>query len=707
MTCFSIPVFGTLEGERGVLMHVTVREKEIIDLLITSSQPYTTPAIAKVLDVSPRTVQRDLQAIEKILTNYQLTLRRNVHNELLVEGANENIFRLVQSLTKTETIDESPEQRKLRLLLALLAEDFYKIQVLANSIGISITTLSTYLTELQDFLDDFQVDIVRKRGVGVELIGSEQNKRRALARYYLYFFYEALLEELLAVDRKASPNKRVLYYFMTEDLYAIEQVVYQVMLEEQAKLADYDFAGALIHIYIAAKRTDAGHLLDAMPDDLAMDTALKIAKQICERLRERFAFSFVEEDIMDLAVLLKSSKWQVMDTAAYDRADLNLLVTDLMAYISKEMHVNVSNDFSLHQGLLAHLEPSLFRLQENMGLFNPLKEEIKEKYPVLFAAVKQFFTARFPHIEQIPEDEIAFIVLHFGSAFVMSEEKIALHVLLICPTGIGTSKMLASRMKQEFPEIEAVHTTTMKALQAGDLEQYDMVVSTVRLPFTSIPYVFVSPLLHEEEIEQIHGFIQQNMEKFTKKQSYRKYPAGSKQTADLSFTSVLNDLKYTYEGAEQITRHFRVFHTDSEVLNDILWDMLIENEKQHVLLDKQAVFTALQDRATLGGLAIPDTSLALYHCRDSHIKELSFHITKLAKPIPMKGMDGKQMHVQTILLLLAPAEAHDRTLEMISLISANLIESAPSILMYETANEAIIKNHLEQLLLQYMQRKKR
>src|SRR5690625_3624915 len=112
------------EGE--FFMHITVREKEIIDLLISGSQAYTTPAIAKVLNVSPRTIQRDLQAIEKILINYQLTLVRNAHNELLVEGSNENIFKLVQFITRTSTIDESPEERKLRLLLALMEEDFYK-----------------------------------------------------------------------------------------------------------------------------------------------------------------------------------------------------------------------------------------------------------------------------------------------------------------------------------------------------------------------------------------------------------------------------------------------------------------------------------------------------------------------------------------------------------------------------------------------------
>src|SRR5699024_9784717 len=155
-----------------------------------------------------------------------------------------------------------------------------------------------------------------KRGVGIELTGSEQNKRLALARYYLYFFYEELVEEIFAFHRTKARNKRILHYFVADDLFAIEQIVYQVMFERQIKLTDHDFIGALIHIYIAADRTANKHLL-ANPDlRSSAQSELAIVENICGKLSDRFSFSFTEADKMELAIVLKSSKWQVMDTAA-------------------------------------------------------------------------------------------------------------------------------------------------------------------------------------------------------------------------------------------------------------------------------------------------------------------------------------------------------------------------------------------------------
>ena len=155
----------------------------------------------------------------------------------------------------------------------------------------------------------------------------------------------------------------------------------------------------------------------------------------------------------------------------------------------------------MYQGLLAHMEPALFRLKQKMGLFNPLKEEIKQKYPILFMAVQSSVEKEFEEIEYFPDDEIAFIVLHFGSALVMREEEISIKALIVCPTGIGTSKMLASRIKKEISEIDSVEINSIKDLQKhGNLKSFDVIISTVRLPFIDIDYILVSPLLTEENI---------------------------------------------------------------------------------------------------------------------------------------------------------------------------------------------------------------
>ena len=67
-----------------------------------------------------------------------------------------------------------------------MQEESYKTQALAADLGVSITTFSTYLDELTEWIRNFNIVITRKRGVGIELTGTEENKRKAQAAYFLH-----------------------------------------------------------------------------------------------------------------------------------------------------------------------------------------------------------------------------------------------------------------------------------------------------------------------------------------------------------------------------------------------------------------------------------------------------------------------------------------------------------------------------------------
>lgn len=193
-------------------MHITSREKAIIELIIKTSGKHTALSISSSLHVSARTIQRDLKAVEKILAHYDLKLSRNKNEGLVIEGKNEQIFRLVQHLTSSDPIDETPQERKLRLLLAILNEDMYKTQLLANYLGVSTATLAVYLDELTAWLSYFQLKLTRKRGVGVELDGNEANKRRALAYFFMQNFHDELIEKLFLLEQDALHEEK--YYFI-------------------------------------------------------------------------------------------------------------------------------------------------------------------------------------------------------------------------------------------------------------------------------------------------------------------------------------------------------------------------------------------------------------------------------------------------------------------------------------------------------------
>lgn len=688
-------------------MFITSREKAIIDLIIKTSGKHTVTSIATYLNVSVRTIHRDLKAIEKILKQFHLKLMRATNDGLSIDGKNEHVFRLIQKLLDVKPTDQTPKERKLQLLIVLLEEgESFKIQSLASQLGVSMTTLTTYLDELTEWLDRYNVRLTRKRGVGVKLYGIETNKRIALGDYFLQLFNEELIESLFLVEIGNYLKKKVLHYLTPKYLLEIDKLVSSTINKGKSRLADSDYVRLIVHICITMQRTEKNPLLD---DGLECSSELKeeysLIEQVCKELENKFLTVFTKKDICLLAVILKGSKLQAAESIEYDRVMLGQMINNLIHAVSTELHVNLRNDFSLFQGLLAHMIPSIFRLRHNMGLYNPLTEDIKRKYPVLFMAVSNSLEKEFKNVK-FPEDDISFIVLHFGSALVLREEELNFKALVVCPTGIATSKILASRIKQEFIEIGSIDTKTIKEIPNADLQQYDLIISTVRLPFFELDYFLVTPLLKKEEIEAIQTFLKANVQKLTK----NKYQAKSVKTgaraskSKSSFRNVLKEVKDVHRCMEAILDHFSIYHRHQKNgYEKIITDMLKNAEQDGLLSDVDQVINQLKDREGENGIGIPNTGMGLFHCRHEKIKELIFRISHLDESCLVKGMDGNEMSIKNVLLMLAPVDLSSREQEILSLISTSLIENNEAIMIFSSANEELIREKLENIFYDYLQ----
>ncbi|MGF2614206.1 transcription antiterminator [Rossellomorea vietnamensis] len=689
-------------------MLITSREKSIIDLIIRTSGKHTVATLSDYLHVSGRTIQRNLKSVEKILKEYDLELKRTTNEGLFIEGRNEQIFRLIQKLTDIVPTDETPEERKLHLLVTLLHEGpYFKKQVLANQLGISTATLTVYLDELAIWLSKFSVVITRKRGVGVEVAATEANKRHALAAFFLVHFYEDIIESLYLIQKGQHLNEMVLAYFSPEYLLLADQAANPLLSKEQTKLIDSDYTGLIVHICLTIQRIQNGFILEeANVQKIQYDHEYQVMKKICDELREILSVPISSSDVHFLSVVLKGSKVQAADSIDYDSILLGQHIKKVILEVSSKLNVDLSDDFSLYQGLIAHMEPSIFRLKQRMESFNPLTDEIKKKYPVLFSAVKISLENQFKDIH-FPDGEIAFVVLHFGSALVMNEEKVRIQAVVVCPTGIGTSKMLASRIQKEIAEINSVEILSLTDFQSADIREYDIVISTVRLPFTDIDYILVNPLLSEKDIEFIQNYLQNNLEKLTRNDKYLK-PVEREKEAGMDerpqVRSLLQEIKEIHTSIESILDNYRFYrkgHAGSHFT--VLEEMVKQAEKDGLLLNSDKVLHELKERERKGGLGIPNTNMGLFHCRSEGIGELVFQIAHLKEPCMIVGMDGAEMPMKSLLLMLAPASMNKREQEIVSMISTSLIEDEQSMMIYSSSNGEMIQKKLEELFLDYLQ----
>ena len=104
---------------------------------------------------------------------------------------------------------------------------------------------------------------------------------------------------------------------------------------------------------------------------------------------------------------------------------------------------DLMNNAPLLEGLVTHLKPAIYRIQQNMGITNPLLQSIRKDYEDLFQIVKDAVGKVFPEL-QIPDEEIGYLVMHFGSVLLGLKGEKNLKAYIVCSSGIGTSKMLVN-----------------------------------------------------------------------------------------------------------------------------------------------------------------------------------------------------------------------------------------------------------------------
>ncbi|WP_143287005.1 PTS sugar transporter subunit IIA, partial [Caenibacillus caldisaponilyticus] len=124
-----------------------------------------------------------------------------------------------------------------------------------------------------------------------------------------------------------------------------------------------------------------------------------------------------------------------------------------------------------------------------------------------------------------------------------------------------------------------------------------------------------------------------------------------------------------------------------------------------LISDRQSVADALLKRELQGALGIPRSTLALFHSKDRHVLKPIFRIYALPKPLPLKAMDQEDMMMKHALVLLSPESLSPQGLELLSHISALIIESEETLALFQSEDKEKIYAYLSQRLWDYSHQK--
>ncbi|MGG0526543.1 BglG family transcription antiterminator [Bacillus pumilus] len=694
-------------------MYITAREQKIIKYIIQQNRYVTIREIADSVQVSTRTIHRELKSIKPILKNYDLSLDKQPGKGLKAVGEQEDKQRLLAHISNEDQIEYSSDERKLLILCALLeAKEPVKLYTLASDLQVTNATISYDLDELTEWIAPYGLQLIRKRGYGIELKGPEEAKRKIVGnlivdRLDIQLFLETIE---MNIKHRTKATEKVFGVVSRGQLLKVERLLFHLKNRLSLSLSDSAYIALVVHLTYAIERIQLGETIRMEEEELLelkrtkeFESSLRIARAL-ERM---FNVEIPEAEVGYMTIHLRSANRSFQKEYRLDEIELDIAIRTkkLIDFISNKTGYHLNENDSLYEGLVSHLEPAMNRLKEKMRIYNPLTQQIKKDYFLLFMAIEEGVERFFPEIE-FPEDEIAFIVLHFGSVLEIKKEETNIHALVVCSSGIGSSKMLASRLKKELPEIAEFDLSSLMELKEIDASSYDMIVSTVPIPYEHIDYIMVSPLLNEDDAMRVKAHIKRKIPYMIEKKRMKEAAKESVQES-VNMMVVAERVTNYMSVIRSILSHFTIENRKAMPQHEAtIRQLLRQLEEEGFIIHADEVANGLLEREQQGGLGIPGTEFALFHLKHTFIKEPIFHIYDLDQAYEVKSMDGGQQQMSRMLMMLAPQELGKEGSEMFSLISSSIIESEESMTLYGHGSEGDIEQKLHQLFYQFVKEAK-
>ncbi|UXV29221.1 BglG family transcription antiterminator [Mammaliicoccus sciuri] len=647
-------------------MMISNREKSILKLLSERLHSFLTiHDIAQALGISSRTVHREMKSVEDTLNKYHLSLTRVPKLGLRIEGEPEDIDNFVQSLTEQNTIDLSDEERKVIILYNLIqSKDPVKLYSLANEIGSSTHTLNKIIEQLEPELHTFELSLERRRGEGLILNGEEVNKRQLLARI--------MLEKLDGDSVYSVVEDHFVYHTLNEThlrgivdidrLFNVERLLMDELGTLPYTLTEASYLTLTIHIVLAIERIKQdGHveIEDDILNELISTDEFKVSERLTNVLSDIYDVTFNHSEIAFITMHLRGARRRHETT--YENNDIHKQrVTELIEFV-KDQGFSFKDEEALFKGLNLHLEPAINRLEANIETYNPLTEMIETYDQELFEAVSSGLKIVFMNYH-FPKSEVAYIALHFGG-MLQAKQRRSLHVLVVCSSGIGTSRILSNRLKQHFSEITQTTEVSVSSLKSIDFSKYDGMISTVAVD-TKYPHITVNPLLPKQDAENVKYFLKlqqsvvhdpqntQNQEQPLSYEDYDRTVTFIEESLSLIQNMIVEKKKVT-----QLERY------------------LIQTLSKHRVIDNTHTFSEkLNSRMNLQGFALTGYPVAIPHLSDESIKKPQLIITELTKPLMLKTIENEQQEVNWLVCMFIPRNSEQGQLmsEVSSLITEHL-----------------------------------
>ena len=438
---------------------MNTRALSIIKILLNSVEPVSSLALSQEIGCSTKTIQNEIKEVNKELKNCEIVSIRGIGYK--IEGNLDDI-----DIKNSDLYDYDRVEYIIKKIINISStdKDTIKLEDLADSMYVSLSTVKNDLKEVKKILNEYNLKISSKHKQGICIEASEEDIIKFIINY------SNKVDNSLSIKDFLNNN-------IIENLFSIKKILLDTLSYENMILTDNEFKNIVnyISIYLSRNNTNQSDFI----------------KEYIKKYKSKKEKPKSEDEQLLIRKAIKE----------FCR-DLNIATS-----------INLSHDKIFEECLFNHICNLYKRADLGINQYEITAGEIKLKYPFPFELGKIAKKTIEKNLNmEISEDEVENIALHIGGALERidkRDEKKVYKTIIVCTSGVGTSMLIKSKLENIFKgKLEIIKVIPSYLIDYINVLDIDFVISTVEVNLENVNVIKVSPMLTDKEIKLIEKYIE-------------------------------------------------------------------------------------------------------------------------------------------------------------------------------------------------------
>lgn len=438
---------------------MNTRALSIIKILLNSVEPVSSLALSQEIGCSTKTIQNEIKEVNKELKNCEIVSIRGIGYK--IEGNLDDI-----DIKNSDLYDYDRVEYIIKKIINISStdKDTIKLEDLADSMYVSLSTVKNDLKEVKKILNEYNLKISSKHKQGICIEASEEDIIKFIINYSNKVDNSLNIKDFL--------NNNII-----ENLFSIKKILLDTLSYENMILTDNEFKNIVNYISIYLSRNNINQI--------------DFIKEYIKKYKSKKEKPISEDEQLLIRKAIKE----------FCR-DLNIATS-----------INLSHDKIFEECLFNHICNLYKRADLGINQYEITAGEIKLKYPFAFELGKIAKKTIEKNLNMdISEDEVENIALHIGGALERidkRDEKKVYKTIIVCTSGVGTSMLIKSKLENIFKgKLEIIKVIPSYLIDYINALDIDFVISTVEVNLENINVIKVSPMLTDKEIKLIEKYIE-------------------------------------------------------------------------------------------------------------------------------------------------------------------------------------------------------